>query len=222
MNFLKKYNLIPKDIKYYNIAFTHSSYSHENNLDYNYERLEFLGDAVLELVVTDYLFKKMDVKEGEMTKLRANYVCENALYKYAKEIELSKFIKVGNGEKQSGGQEKKAIMADIFEALIGAIYLDLGYNKAKQFIEEVVFPHIENNEENDFLRDYKSELQEKVQTNKKSVEYELVSESGPAHDKTFEMAVKVDNIIYGTAKAKTKKEAEQMAAKVALDKEVTN
>ena len=113
-------------------------------------------------------------------------------------------------------------MADIFEALIGAIYLDLGYNKAKQFIEEVVFPHIENKEENDFLRDYKSELQEKVQTNKKSVEYELISESGPAHNKTFEMAVKVDDIVYGTAKAKTKKEAEQMAAKVALDKEVSN
>jgi len=143
-------------------------------------------------------------------------------YKYAKEIELSKFIKVGNGEKQSGGQEKKAIMADIFEALIGAIYLDLGYNKSKQFIEEVVFPHIENNEENDFLRDYKSELQEKVQTNKKSVEYELIGESGPAHNKTFEMAVKIDDIVYGTAKAKTKKEAEQMAAKVALDKEVSN
>ncbi|MBE6153053.1 MAG: ribonuclease III [Firmicutes bacterium] len=222
MNFLKKYNIIPKSIKYYNIAFTHSSYSHENNLDYNYERLEFLGDAVLELVVTDYLFNKLDVKEGEMSRLRANYVCENALYKYAKEIELSKFIKVGNGEKQSGGQEKKAIMADIFEALIGAIYLDLGYNKAKQFIEEVVFPHIENNEENDFLRDYKSELQEKVQTNKKSVEYELIGESGPAHNKTFEMAVKIDDIVYGTAKAKTKKEAEQMAAKVALDKEVSN
>lgn len=221
MNFLKKYNIIPKNIKYYNIAFTHSSYSYENNLDYNYERLEFLGDAVLELVVTDYLFNNLVVKEGEMTRLRASYVCENALYKYAKEIELSKFIKVGNGEKQSGGQEKKAIMADIFEALIGAIYLDLGYNKAKLFIEEVVFPHIENHEENDFLRDYKSELQEKVQTNKKSVEYELISESGPSHDKIFEMAVKIDNIVYGVAKAKSKKEAEQMAAKVALDKEVS-
>lgn len=221
MNFLKKYNLIPKSIEYYNIAFTHSSYSHENNLNYNYERLEFLGDAVLELAVTDYLFNNMNVAEGEMTRLRANYVCENALYKYAKEIDLSKYIKVGHGEMLSGGQKKKAIMADIFEALIGAIYLDLGYDKAKSFIEQIVFPHIDINNENEYLMDYKSELQEKVQTDKKSVSYELVKESGPSHDKTFEMVVKIDGIIYGKASAKSKKEAEQLAAKKALAKEVS-
>lgn len=220
MNFLKKYNIIPKDIKYYSIAFTHSSYSHENNLNYNYERLEFLGDAVLELVVTDYLFKNMQIKEGEMTKLRASYVCENALYEYAKEIELNKYIKVGNGEKQAGGQHRKAIMSDIFEALIGAIYLDLGYEKAKLFIEEIVFPHIQNHEDKDFLKDYKSELQEKVQTSKTSVDYVLINEEGPSHDKTFEVVVKIDGIIYGKGKAKSKKEAEQLAAKKALEKEV--
>ena len=220
MNFLKKYNIIPKSIEYYNIAFTHSSYANEHNLNYNYERLEFLGDAVLELVVTDYLYKKMNVKEGEMTRLRANYVCENALYEYSKEVNLNKYIKLGNGEKMSGGQNKKAIVADVFEAIIGAIYLDLGYNQAKKFIEQVVFPHIEKNEENEYLMDYKSELQEKVQTNRKSIEYVLVEESGPSHDKTFKVEVKIDNIVYGSAKAKSKKEAEQLAAKVALDKEV--
>lgn len=222
MNFLKKFNIIPKNIEYYNIAFTHTSYSYENNLSYNYERLEFLGDAVLELVITDYLYNNMNALEGEMTKLRASYVCENALYEYAKEIELSTFIKVGHGEKMSGGQNKKTIMADVFEALIGAIYLDLGYVKAKHFIDSVVLPHIQNNENNDFLRDYKSELQELVQTNKKSVTYEVVGESGPAHNKTFEVVAMVEGIVFGKAKAKSKKEAEQMAAKVALEKQVNN
>ena len=162
----------------------------------------------------------MDVTEGEMSKLRANYVCENALYKYAKEIDISKYIKVGHGEKMSGGQTKKAIMADIFEALIGAIYLDLGYDKAKSFIEQTVFPHIIKDDDNEYLNDFKSTLQEKVQTDKKSVTYELVSEVGPAHDRTFEMVVKIDGIVYGKAKAKSKKEAEQLAAKKALEKEV--
>jgi len=156
-----------------------------------------------------------------MTRLRANYVCENALYEYSKEVDLGKYIKLGNGEKISGGQNKKTIVADVFEAVIGAIYLDLGYDKAKKFIEQVVFPHIEKNEENEYLMDYKSELQEKVQTDKKSVEYILINETGPAHDKTFEVEVKIDNIVYGKASAKSKKEAEQLAAKEALKKEVT-
>ncbi len=219
MNFLKKHNITPKSIEYYNVAFTHSSYANEHNLKYNYERMEFLGDAVLELVVTDYLYKNTDVKEGEMTKLRASYVCENALYEYAKEIELFRFIKVGHGEELDGGKCKKTIMADIFEALIGAIYLDLGYEKAKYFIEQTIFPHIKDNSE--YLKDYKSQLQELVQTNKKSVEYELINETGPAHNKTFEVTVKIDGILYGKAKGKSKKEAEQNAAKIALDKSVS-
>ena len=218
MNFLRKYNIVPKNIEYYNIAFTHTSYSNEHNLNYNYERLEFLGDAILELVVTDYLYRNENAKEGEMTKLRASYVCENALYEYAKEIELNNFIKVGNGERKSGGQNKKIIMADVFEALLGAIYLDLGYDKVKEFVETVVFPHIKNKENNDFLRDYKSELQEVVQTSRKSVIYEVVNESGPAHNKTFEVVAKVEGIVYGKAKAGSKKEAEQLAAKEALSK----
>ena len=220
MNFLKKHDIIPKSIEFYNIAFTHSSYANENKLDYNYERMEFLGDAVLELVVTDYLYKNMEVKEGDMTKLRASYVCENALYEYAKEIKLSQFIKVGHGEELDGGKCKKAIMADVFEAVIGAIYLDLGYSKAKKFIEDVVFPHIKDNSE--YLKDYKSELQELVQTNKKSVEYKLVSETGPSHNKTFNVEVLVDGILFGKGKGKSKKEAEQNAAKSALKKQAAS
>ena len=220
MNFFKKYNLVPKNIEYYNIAFTHTSYSNENNLNYNYERLEFLGDAILELVITDYLYRNEDLKEGEMTRLRASYVCENALFEYAKEIELSSFIKVGHGEEKSGGRSKKVIMADVFEALLGAIYLDLGYDKVKEFIEIIVIPHIKNHDNNDFLRDYKSELQEMVQTTKKSVTYEVINEEGPAHNKTFEVVARVEGIIYGKAKAGSKKEAEQLAAKEALSKKV--
>lgn len=220
MNFLKNLGLVPKNIEYYNIAFTHTSYSNENNLNYSYERLEFLGDAILELVITDYLYRNTTSKEGEMTKLRASYVCENALYEYAKEIKLNKYIKVGHGEQKSGGQSKKVIMADVFEAVIGAIYLDLGYNKAKEYIDKIVIPHIQNHENNDFLRDYKSELQEMVQTNKKSVSYEVINEEGPAHNKTFEVVAKVEGIIYGKAKAGSKKEAEQLAAKEALSKKV--
>ena len=155
-----------------------------------------------------------------MTKLRASYVCENALYEYAKEIELNKYIKVGHGEQKAGGQSRKVIMADVFEAVIGAIYLDLGYEQAKQFIDKLVLPHIKNHENNDFLRDYKSELQEMVQTNKKSVSYEVISENGPAHNKTFEVVAKVEGIVYGKAKAGSKKEAEQLAAKEALSKKV--
>lgn len=220
MNFLKRLGLVPKNIENYNIAFTHTSYSNENNLSYSYERLEFLGDAILELVITDYLYKNTNYKEGEMTKLRASYVCENALYEYAKEIELNKYIKVGHGEQKAGGQSRKVIMADVFEAVIGAIYLDLGYEQAKQFIDKIVLPHIKNHENNEFLRDYKSELQEMVQTNKKSVTYEVIGENGPAHNKSFEVVAKVEGIVYGRAKAGSKKEAEQLAAKEALSKKV--
>ncbi len=220
MNFLKKYNIIPKSIEPYTVAFTHSSFSHEKKLTYTYERLEFLGDAVLELVVSEFLYNKKETyNEGEMTKLRSSYVCENALYEYAKSLDLSRYIKVGVGETKDGGAEKKAIMADVFEALLGAIYLDLGYTKVKQFVYDVIIPFIDSEYTLEIVRDFKSELQIKVQTDKKSVEYIVTKENGPAHSKTFEVVVKIDNIIYGSAKAKTKKEAEQLAARSALEKE---
>lgn len=205
----------PKDLKYYTIAFQHSSYVNENHLKSDYERLEFLGDAVLELVMSDYLFKNLDVKEGDMTKLRASYVCENALYEYSLGLELSKYIKVGHGEEQDGGRFKKVIMADIFEALMGAIYLDLGFETVKNVILDVTVPYIEN-PKIVFFSDYKSALQEFVQTEQRSLVYEVIKEEGPAHNKSFTVEVKIDEIVYGVGKAGSKKEAEQEAAHDAL------
>ena len=213
----KKLKIDPKDINLYNTAFSHSSYVNENHLKTDYERLEFLGDAVLELTVSDYLYNKREVSEGEMTKLRASYVCENALYEYSKDLELSNYIKVGHGEEIDGGRFKKVILADIFEALIGAIYLDLGYSTVKKVVDSIIIPYIENPNIN-FFSDYKSVLQEYIQTTQKSFEYVLLEESGPAHNKIFKTAIKIDDIVYGVGVAGSKKESEQEAAKSAIQK----
>lgn len=210
-------NIKPKDLSLYDRAFSHSSYANEHKAKHDYERLEFLGDAVLDLVVADYLFFNKKETEGEMTKVRASYVCENALYEYSMKLGLNKYIKVGHGEEIGGGKYKKAIVADIFESLMGAIYVDLGYAVCRRVILKIVVPYIED-ENIVFFSDYKSALQEAVQTDKKSVHYNLIGESGPAHDKLFTVEVVIDDIVYGEGTAGSKKEAEQEAAKVALDK----
>ena len=212
-----KLNIKPNDLKNYYTAFCHSSYVNEKHLKSDYERLEFLGDAVLELVMSDYLYKNLDVKEGDMTKLRASYVCENALFAYSTDLNLSKYIKVGHGEEIDGGRYKKVIMADIFEALMGAIYLDLGFSVVKRVILDVTVPYIEDPSVV-FFSDYKSALQEFVQTEQRTLEYVVVNEYGPAHNKTFEVVVKIDDMIYGKGVAGSKKEAEQVAAEDALKK----
>ena len=212
-----KLNIKPKELKYYNTAFQHSSYVNEHHMKSDYERLEFLGDAVLELAMSEYLYKNLDVKEGDMTKLRASYVCENALYEYSKDLDLSKYIKVGHGEEIDGGRFKKVILADIFEALMGAIYIDLGFDTAKRVILDIIVPYVENPKVT-FFSDYKSALQEYVQTEQRSLVYELTNEEGPAHNKSFTVIVKVDDIVYGEGTAQSKKLAEQEAAKNALDK----
>ena len=208
-------NIKPKNLELYTTAFSHSSYVNENHIKSDYERLEFLGDAVLELVASDYLYKTKTINEGEMTKLRASYVCENAGYEYSKDLNLSKYIKVGHGEEIDGGRYKKVILADIFEALMGAIYLDLGFSTAKRVIDSIVIPYVEDPNIL-FFSDYKSALQEYVQTKQKSLEYEVVLEQGPAHNKLFTTVVKIDGIIYGKGSAGSKKEAEQEAARDAL------
>lgn len=210
-------NIKPKDMRLYNTAFSHSSYANEHKAKNDYERLEFLGDSVVDLVVADYLYSCKVENEGEMTKVRASYVCENALYEYSTNLGLNKYIKVGHGEEREGGKYKKAIVADIFEALIGAIYIDLGYATARKVVLNVIVPYIEN-PDIVFFSDYKSALQEYVQTEQKSVYYELVEEVGPAHDKMFTVVAKIDNIAYGTGMGSSKKEAEQEAAKESLKK----
>lgn len=211
--FLKEHGIVPNNVKIYDVAMSHSSYANEHKDKKNYERLEFLGDAVLELVVSEYLYKNYEQDEGNMTKTRANYVCEEANFEYMNKLGLIKFIKVGNGEV---ADIKKAIVADIFEAFIGAIYLDQGFPKAKEFVLDVVTPYIIN--KTNFFNDYKSILQEAVQTDRRSLVYELIEESGPAHDKSFTIAVKIDDVIYGKGKAGSKKEACQLAAKASLEK----
>ena len=213
----KKLDIVPKDLSLYKTAFSHSSYANEHHAKKDYERLEFLGDAVVDLVVADYLYRNYKETEGEMTKVRASYVCENALYEYSMDLGLNNYIKVGHGEEANGGKFKKAIVADIFEALMGAIYLDLAYATVRRVILTIIIPYIKN-PNIVFFSDYKSALQEAVQTSKKSLYYELISEEGPAHDKKFTMQVRVDGIIYGVGKGNSKKEAEQLAAKNALEK----
>ena len=213
----EKLKIKPKEEKLYNTAFSHSSYVNEHKAKQDYERLEFLGDAVVDLVVADYLYSNKKETEGEMTKVRASYVCENALYEYSMSLGLNKYIKVGHGEEKEGGKFKKAIVADLFEALVGAIYLDLGYATARRTVLNIIVPYIENPNIT-FFSDYKSALQEYVQTTQKSLHYDLIKEEGPAHNKEFTVQVKIDNIVYGTGAGGSKKEAEQEAAKVALQK----
>ncbi len=213
----EKLNISPKNKKLYVTAFSHSSYANEHKAKNDYERLEFLGDAVLDLVVADYLYSNQKEKEGEMTKIRASYVCENALFEYSMNLGLNEYIKVGHGEEKEGGKFKKAIVADIFEALIGAIYLDLGYATARKTVLQIIVPYIENPDIT-FFSDYKSALQEYVQTVQKSLTYNLIKEEGPAHERVFTVEVEVDGITYGVGVGQSKKEAEQEAAKEALKK----
>ncbi|MCI8466851.1 MAG: ribonuclease III [Bacilli bacterium] len=212
MDFLRKMNIKMNNPKLLDIAFTHSSYSNEHNCE-NYERLEFLGDAVLELVTSDYFYQETSCKEGEMSKIRASFVCEKALATYAKNLKMEQYIKVGHGQEKNVND---TIIADVFEAVTGAIYLDQGFLVAKKYIDTIIIPYIKAKK--NFLEDYKSTLQEMVQTDKKSLEYILVSETGPAHDKKFEVEVKIDDMIYGTGVGKSKKEAEQNAALDAIEK----
>lgn len=197
-------------------AFTHSSYvnEHQNKHLQDNERLEFLGDAVLELLVSDYLFHKYEhLPEGELTKLRARIVCEESLYHFALTLNLNEHILLGKGEERTGGRNRQALLADVFEAFLGAIYIDLGIETCDKFLQKFVFPHITD----DVLlhvMDYKTALQELVQEKTKhKLTYEIISEKGPSHAKQFIAEVVVNDEYRATGEGKTKKEAEQQAAK---------
>lgn len=210
---LSKWNIIPNNEKLYDVALSHSSYANEHHNKKDYERLEFLGDAVLELVMSDYIYKNFEKDEGSMTKTRANYVCEDALAQYMIDLNLVKYIRVGNGEIK---EIQKAIIADIFESLMGAIYLDQGFQVVKKVLIDIIEPYVI--EKRNFNIDYKSILQEAIQTDKRSLIYETINETGPAHNKEFTVIVKIDNVIYGKGIANSKKEASKLAAKATLEK----
>lgn len=213
MDFLNKFGIKINNMDLLLTALTHSSYSNEHNVP-SYERLEFLGDAVLQILMSDYLYNNMNLSEGDMSKTRASYVCESACAKYAEVINYKPFIRVGHGQLNNINE---TIIADIFESILGCIYLDQGIEAARSLFKQVVIPCVENH--NLFFGDYKSKLQELVQTEKKSLEYRLVGESGPAHDKVFDVEVIIDNIVYGRGRGKSKKDAEQKAAMDAYSKQ---
>ena len=214
-----KLNIKPNDINLYNVALSHSSYANEHKAKSDYERLEFLGDAIVDMVVAEYFYRNYSEDEGKMTKERASYVCENALYEYSLALGLDKYLKLGHGEEKS--KVKKAIIADIFESFVAALYLDLGFATTRRFILDTIVPYIENPDIN-FFNDYKSSLQEYVQAEQNTISYELVKEEGPAHDKLFTVKVLIDGIGYGEGTATSKKDAEQEAAKKALEKMASN
>src|SRR5690554_4938065 len=199
-------------------AFTHASYVNENKQAKHNERLEFLGDAVLELAVTQFLYGQYPKRpEGELTKLRASIVCEPSLNQLALQQNFGKYLLLGKGEEATGGRTRPALLADVFEAFIGALYLDQGFETVVSFLKQHVYPKVK---EGAFLHglDYKSQLQELIQQNKHAeIEYEIIAEHGPAHDREFVAHVKINQEVSGKGHGRTKKEAEQRAAKRALD-----
>lgn len=203
-----------------NEALTHSSYANEHksqHIKYN-ERLEFLGDSVLSIVVSDYIYKNCpELPEGELTKLRASLVCEKSLYEFAKKINLGKYLILSKGERNNGGADRPSILSDAFEALIAAIYIDGGFAPASKHILNFVIPAIKNSKKKK-INDYKTTLQEIIQKNPgEKLEYVLVKESGPDHNKHFVVEVHLNSNVIGKGGGRSKKEAEQQAAREALE-----
>ncbi|MBE6508755.1 MAG: ribonuclease III [Methanobrevibacter sp.] len=217
MNLFEKFNIKTENEYLYDVAFTHGSYSTKYRLDYNYERLEFLGDSVLSLIVSEYLYGKYPhYEEGKLTKLRANYVCQSALIYYSHELGLQEYLKVAEEESNLTKNEILSITADIFESFLGAIFLDQGMEFAKDYVSKIIFKYIDENKI--FFADYKSAMKEYGDAKDLEITYEVLDEQGVPHDKIFTMAILIDGQEMGIGKGKNKKEAEQAAAKVAIKK----
>lgn len=211
--------IIPQDITLYTQAFSHSSFINDFKLDKvnDNERLEFLGDAVLELMVSQYLYKEHShLPEGKLTKLRAAIVCEPSLVTFAKQLGFDQLILLGKGEEKTGGRTRPSLIADVFEAFVGALYLDLGYEATLKFFNQFIFPNI-TEELIEGILDHKTFLQEYIHKTKNvQVTYQLISEDGPAHFKTFTSIVCIEGERLGVGSGRTKKESEQKAAQDAL------
>lgn len=219
INFEKEIHYEFKDRNLLFNALSHSSYANEKkNPKGSNERLEFLGDSVLSVVVSDYLYKNLtSVAEGDLTKLRASLVCEKSLHVFAKQINLGRYIFLGKGEENTGGRERPSILADAFEAVIAAIYLDGGMEAARKHILRFI-PEIPTNGTKMAFGDFKTVLQEIVQKNpEEKVEYVLIGEEGPDHNKRFVVEVMLNSQVIGKGKGRSKKDAEQLAAKEALE-----
>lgn len=217
---LAGYDVRAQDQKRFLQAFTHTSYAFEKNLGLkgHNERLEFLGDAVLELIISKFLFKfTTEITEGEMTRLRAQIVCEQSLVRVAKRLNFGSYLLLGKGEEKTGGRNKPSILADTFEAFVGALYLEIGFEKCYDIVVDIL--HEEINDA--FIRgetDYKTQLQEYVQKNGvNQLIYKVIKELGPDHDKEFTTSVFLNGRVIGTGSGKSKKQAEQSAAQKALD-----
>ena len=221
--FFKKFNITPKNRELFEMAFTHSSFNSDaKTTHHDYERLEFIGDSVLGFVVAGLIYKyHPEMKEGEMTRTRSSLVQSNSLAKYAINLGYNEYIRAGHSLSLEEASKNHNILEDVFEAVIGALYLDQGIEFCIKFITKIFKDDVINFKIDDF-KDYKSLLQEAMQAEyRESVTYRVIREMGPPHDKTFEVEVLFNNCILGKGSGKSKKEAEQNAASDALKKKAT-
>ncbi len=216
--FEKKLNYTFKNKELLETALTHSSYANEQRGGaVCNERLEFLGDSVLSIIVSDYLYNNFSLPEGRLTKLRASLVCEKTLCRFSRSLQVGQFLKLGRGERATGGADRDSLLADAFEAILAAIYLDGGMEPAKKHVMRFVLEELRHTEHENF-KDYKTELQEVIQRNpEENLHYVLTGQSGPDHNKQFTVEVRLNSNVIGVGTGHSKKAAEQAAACKALE-----
>ncbi len=222
-DFCRRQGIVMRDLSLLDMALTHTSYAHESKKkakNVHNERIEFLGDSVLSIVVSTYMYNNFpNLNEGQLTRMRANLVCEASLFELAKKLGLGKLLLLGKGESLSGGRGRASILADAFESLLGAVYLDQGFEAAQAYLLGIMQEQIDFVCSNGIFNDYKTRLQELLQRNGDiDIAYKLVGSDGPEHDKTFTSVVIVSGNVSGRGSGHSKKDAEQQAAKAALDR----